>query len=161
MKEYAWPFSAIHKDGAIEIINNADELKAFNQKNGRWSDNHKVHVFMWYDMENLRGERVEVQNTWIVRDFFGKKVCFKDAERLMKWPAYHHYNKRMAQVRAIAAKGLPIPGTGCSKAGWKQNAPAKKNSGNKHKKRNIARAIYEAREYGVPNKLGNSVPENW
>lgn len=159
MNEYTWPFSAIHKDGAVEIINTLEDLKAFNAKNGRWDENLKTHVFIWHD--DFHGERVEVQNTWIMRDFYGEKVLFKDVKRLIEGSSYRHYNRRMAEVRAIAAKGLPIPGTGCSKAGWKQDAPAKKNSGNWQRQRNIARAIYEAKEYGVPNKLGASVKNVW
>lgn len=172
IKNYTFPFNAINADGSNIIINTLDELKAFNiNVCGQWgwkgwSDTR--YSYHWVNSryrtnDNIvdwRRQEIKVTNTWIVRDFFGKTVKFGNISEDLRGCRWASYNRSMKKVRDIAEKGLPIPRTGCRKAGWKQNAPAKKNSGKGHRRRNVAKAIYESAVYEIPNKLGNRI-ERW
>ena len=172
IKNYTFPFNAINADGTNIIINTLDELKAFNLNVcGQWgwkgwSDSR--YSYHWANSrlnadDNIvewRSHTVKVINTWIVRDFFGKPVKFAEITEDLRGGRWESYNRSMKKVRDIAEKGLPIPRTGCRKAGWKQNAPAKKNSGKGHRRRNVAKVFYESALYEIPNKLGNRI-ERW
>lgn len=154
---YTWPLNAIRFDGHIVPLPDVAAVRAFDARirraNESWSDKHQ-HTFHYH---YRFAEQVQTKYHWVVRDDFGRPItreAFYEA-----YPVSHPawYARRYAAARTAAEKGLPIPGTGCSKAGWKMNHTAKKNSGRGHRNRNRARAIYEAREYGVPNNVGNRV----
>lgn len=155
--EYLYPFTAVHMDGHTELLYTIDEVHDFIRRHGQFHDQHKYWQTRWYP----HYQSIECYHPWIVRDDRGRTVKYDDV--CCKYPMYWHYNKRQAEVRKIAEKGLPIPRTGCRKAGWKMNHTAKKNSGAGHRNRNRAKAIYEAKEYGVKNDVGGRVipHEDW
>lgn len=150
--EFLYPLNAIHIDGGVILLYTLDEVHAFIRKHGRFTEHH---VEWYYDPTDWARRRPVKASGWIVRDDRGRTVKYDDV--CIKYPMYYGWNQRNAEIRAIAAKGLPIPHTGCRKAGWKQNHPAKKNSGSGHRNRNRAKAIYEAKEYGVKNDVGGRV----
>jgi len=153
---YLYPLIAIHIDGKPILLYSNDALASFIGKYGQFTEHH---VDYYYDISSFMYRRKT--NGWIVRDDRGKIVKYDDVVSFgTNWK---YYNKRQAEIRGIAAKGLPIPRTGTSKAGWKMNHVAKKNSGSGHRNRNRALAIYDAKEYDVKNNVGNRVIpyEHW
>ena len=153
--EYLYPLTAIHIDGHTELLYNIDQVHDFIHKYGQFYDKHKYWHRRYVYTPTLHVEYVESYHPWIVRDDRGRIVKYDDV--CVQYPMYWHYNKRQAEVRKIAEKGLPIPGTGGYRKCWKMNHTAKKNSGAGHRNRNRAKAIYEAEEYGVKNDVGNRV----
>lgn len=156
--EYLYPLTAIHIGGHTELLYTIDEVHEFIRKYGQFHENHVYWTGHW---ENHSWISVKCYHPWIVRDDRGRVVKYDDV--CVQYPMYWHYNKRQAEVRKIAEKGLPIPGTGGYRKCWKMNHTAKKNSGAGHRNRNRAKAIYEAKEYGVKNDVGNRVipHEDW
>lgn len=150
--QYLYPLIAIHISGETILLYTNEAVLDFIKKYGRFHDHH---VWWWGRFSNGVYLSTKEIHPWIVRDDRGRIVKYDDV--CYKHKPYDGWNKRNAEIRAIAAKGLPIPYTGCSKAGWKMNHPAKKNSGSGHRNRNRAKAIYEAKEYGVKNNVGNRV----
>ncbi len=153
---YLYPLVAIHISGYTELLYTLEDVRAFIRKYGQFYEKHKYWYsrYLGYD-QYPRYESVEAYHDWIVRDDRGRVVKYDDV--CYKHVMYSGWNERNAKIRAIAAKGLPIPGTGCSKAGWKLNHTAKKNSGAGQRNRNRALAIFEAKEYGVKNDIGGRV----
>lgn len=147
---YLYPLNAIHIGGEVLLLYTESEVLDFIRKYGKFTEHH---VEWYYDWPSYTYRKKA--NGWIVRDDRGRIVKFDDV--CYQYVPYEHYNHRQAEIRAIAAKGLPIPRTGCRKAGWKMNHTAKKNSGSGHRNRNRAKAIYESKEYGVHNNIGNRV----
>lgn len=154
---YAWPLIAIRFDGHTIPLMDVAAVRAFEasirRANESWGDKHR-HTFQCH---HPFAHQIQTYYHWVIRDDLGRTVtpdAFYDAY-VSPRPAW--YARRHAAARAAAEKGLPIPGTGCAKAGWKINHTAKKNSGRGHRSRNRALAIYEAREYGVRNNVGNRV----
>jgi len=152
-----WPLLAIRFDGQTTTLSNPDAVRAFmsdiRSHNEHWGVKHvqQASPYGYWAIAPM-----VITSHWVVRDDFGAVITrelFDPATTLRsKWSA-----RRCKQVRIAAAKGLPIPGTGCWKAGYKMNHTAKKNSGSGHRNRNRALAIYEAAEYAVPNKIGSRV----
>lgn len=157
MKNFLFPLNAIHRNGEVILLYTLDEVYAFVRKYGRFYDHHVD--WHWY-FDNGRYCEYTKPNDWIVRDDRGRTVKYDD---ISGPPSYNYWiNKRNAEIRKIAEKGLPIPYTGCSKAGYKQNHTAKKNSGSGHRNRNRARCQYDQKEYGIKNKYGKPIPyEGW
>lgn len=153
---YLYPLTAIHIDGETILLYSNNAVLDFIKKYGRFTERH---VEWYYDYHSLTFRKKA--NGWIVRDDRGRVVKYDDV--CYQHQTYDWYNERNAKVRAIAEKGLPIPYTGTSKAGWKMNHTAKKNSGSGHRNRNRALAIYDAKEYGIKNNVGNRVIpyEHW
>lgn len=151
-KTIEWPLLAIHRNGETLEIHNADDLKTFFKINGKWSNKRETTI-PDYCRETRRYLWKTITHDWIMRDLFGRKVSFDDASHLIFASPYHWLRVRNAKLRAIAEKGLPIPHTGCRKAGRKQNAPGKKNSGRKHRLRNQAKANYDIKIHNLPGKL--------
>ena len=140
---YIYPLTAIHRNGYTELLYSFDAVQKFIQKYGRFSDSHKS---VYYDYNT--GEMRFFYEDWVVRDDLGNIVNCKffitnGYVKLRK--------KRLAKLKRYIKLGLPIPGTGCKKAGYKINHTAKKNSGSGHRNRNGALAIYNSKEY---NHLG-------
>jgi hypothetical protein len=144
--KYLYPLVAIHNNGYTVLLYSNDDVTNFIKKYGRW------HNHFTGSTRNM--------HPWIVQDDRGRVVTVDDF--ISSGTNWKYYNKRQAEVCAIAAKGLPIPGTGCSKVGWKINYTAKKNSGSGHRNRNRAKAIDDFKEYGIKNKLGRVISyEGW
>lgn len=145
---YLYPLNAISPEGRVILLYTVDAVYDFIKKNGRFHE----HRYYWiYDFGNYVNKKHVSE--WIIRDDRGRIVKYEDFP--INYEKY--YNRRRKEIREIAAKGLPIPGTGCSKAGYKMNHTAKKNSGAGHRNRNRALAIYEAKEYQVDNNIGGRV----
>lgn len=154
---FAWPLTAIRADGHTLTLRDVAAVRAFAASIRRdkqsWGAKHREsHYYPWpFDLSDV------TSFDWIVRDDLGRPITHQafvaahPSERFC-WDA-----TRKAEARAHAARGLPIPGTGCAKAGWKINHTAKKNGGAGQRNRARARAIYDAREYGVHNNVGNRV----
>lgn len=150
MNTIEWPLFLIRRSGEVLEINTSEELLGFVSCYGAWSLKHRMEIITGYSMHNGWPviDRMIVHNEWIARDSFGKVVGREIIDQLRKNTYYARYNKRMAEVRAIAEKGLPIPRTG--KIKWnKHNAPAKKNSGFKHHARNIERSKQDMKEHDL------------
>lgn len=158
--EYLYPLIAIHIDGHNELLYNINEVHDFIRKYGQFYDKHK-YWHRRYISHSPYIEYVDVYHHWVVRDDRGRIVKYDDV--CVKHPVYYWYNKRQAEVRKIAERGLPIPGAGGYRKCCKMNHTAKKNSGAGHRNRNRAKAIYEAKEYGVKNDVGGRVipHEDW
>lgn len=156
--QYLYPLVAVHNTGYTELLYSNNDVTNFIKKYGRWHDQHAY----WYT-RFVNSQLVSTKEThpWIVRDDRGRTVKVDDF--ISSGTNWKYYNERQAKIRAIADKGLPIPYTGCRKAGLKMNHTAKKNSGSGHRNRNRALAIYEAKEYEVKNNIGGRVIpyENW
>ena len=156
--EYLYPLIAINISGKTIMLYSHADVLSFIKKHGRF---YEHHTYWW--TRYVIGGLISTKETheWIVRDDRGRIVKYDDVG--FSYKPYELWNKNNAKIRAIADRGLPIPGTGCSKAGWKMNHPAKKNSGVGHRNRNRAKAIYEASEYNVKNNVGNRVirHEDW
>ena len=168
MKNYLFPLNAIHKDGHVVLLYTLDEVYAFIRKYGKFheyrtSSGERI-VSYKYDYSQPRAwsryipvyEYFTVVNDWIVRDDRGRRVKYDDIPS--RHSNYDYYNSRRAELRKFAEKGLPIPGTGCRKAGWKMNHTAKKNSGAGHRNRNRAICEYDRKEYGISNPYGKPMP---
>jgi hypothetical protein len=153
---YLYPLVAIHISGYTELLYTREDVYAFINKYGQFYEKHKYWYsrYIGYD-KYPRYEHVEGTHPWIVRDDRGRVVKYDDV--CYKHRPYSGWNERNAKIRAIAAKGLPIPGTGGYRKCWKMNHTAKKNSGAGHRNRNRAKAIYEAEEYGIKNDVGYRV----
>lgn len=160
--DYKYPITAINRDRTTLVLYSIDDVRAFVKKYGWWGKEWQKSWF-WYDYGyrnahpsipwNWSRRNEPVLYEWIMRDDWGRKVDplhfdFSDNS----WRT-----KRLKKIRHAEENGLPIPGTGTSKAGWKINHTAKKNSGAGHRNRNRAKAIYEAEEYGVKNDVGTRV----
>lgn len=163
MKNYLFPLNAIHKDGTVILLYTLDEVYAFIRKYGKFHEyrtSTKSTSEYYYDraLGGLRHKYswVTTENDWIVRDDRGRRVKYDDIPS--RHSNYDYYNSRRAEIRKIAEKGLPIPGTGCSKAGWRMNHTSKKNSGAGHRNRNRALCEYDRKEYGIKNKYGKPMP---
>lgn len=150
--QYLYPLIAIHISGETVLLYSNDDVLSFIKKNGRFHDHH---VWWWSRFTNGVYTSTKELHPWIMRDDRGRIVKYDDV--CYQHKPYDGWNKRNAKIRAIAAKGLPIPGTGGYRKCWKMNHTAKKNSGSGHRNRNRAKAIYEAKEYGVKNDVGNRV----
>lgn len=154
---YAWPLTAIRADGHIIALPDVNAVRAFDRHIRRqkesWGAKHReLYYFRWpFNVADF------TSFDWVVRDDLGRPVIRNAFFEVYPVPQRSWDAARNAKARACAAKGLPIPGTGCWKAGYKMNHTAKKNSGAGHRNRNRARAIDDAREYGVRNNVGNRV----
>lgn len=141
---YLYPITAIHIDGATSVLYSIEAVRAHVRKHGVFEERHVVY---WYDYRNhCQRERL---NTWILRDDRGRIVKYNDVIPPITYD-YRWTNVRNAKIRAIAAKGLPIPGTGCSKAGWKFNHKKKKHGGLHTRQKAAERARYDASIDGAP-----------
>lgn len=146
--KYLYPLNAIHIDGDVILLYTKEEVDKFIRKHGSWNDNHIDHIFNWSTRSNE-----EIHHNWIVRDDRGRIVDVEDFVERYTWK---YYNERRKKIRAIAEKGLPIPGTGTSKAGYKQNHPAKKNSGYHHFAKNASKYSYDIKTYDLKGKTRGS-----
>lgn len=152
MKNYLYPLIAVHKDGGSNIVlYTHEDVENFIRKYGRFYDRHKYWI---YDWKQFRSN--VCYNDWIVRDNAGRVVFYEDFPIRYKYTSFH--NK---EARAAAEKGLPIPGTGCNKAGWKQNHPAKKNSGAGARGRNACKAAYENKKYNIQDAKAAKYIDPW
>lgn len=163
MKNYLFPLNAIHKDGTVILLYTLDEVYDFINKYGKFHDyrtSTKSTSEYYYD-HTLGGLRHKyswktTENDWIVRDDRGKIVKYDDIPS--SHGKYYYYSSRLAEIRKIAEKGLPIPHTGRRR--WKKmNHTAKKNSGAGHRNRNRSRCEHDRKEYGIKNPYGK--PINW
>lgn len=145
--QYIYPLTAIHFSGETLMLYSSDAVLSFIKQYGRFTEHHVSYFYDWKNLIHYR--KID---GWIVRDDFGRVVKYEDF--CYQYKQYEHYNERMAKLRKIAEKGLPIPRTGCRKAGHKMNHTAKKNSGSGHRNRNRAKIAYEASEYGFRNNSG-------
>lgn len=160
--KYLYPLVAVHINGHTELLYTLEDVRTFIKKYGQFYEKHKYSYRQYLGYDSYpRYEYVQAYHPWIVRDDRGRIVKYDDV--CYQHALYDGYNKNMAKTRAIAEKGLPIPYTGTSKAGYKMNHTAKKNSGSGHRNRNRALAIYDAKEHGVKNNVGGRVIpyENW
>ena len=150
--EYLYPLNAIHIDGEVLLLYTYDEVKNFARKHGKWSESHVDYYYNFVFHRFVRERR----NIWIVRDDRGRKVNYDDI--IYNDAPWQYYNRRRAAIRKVAQRGLPIPGTGCHRAGWKMNHTAKKNSGSGHRNRNRARFVEDFQEFGIRNNNGKPIP---
>lgn len=150
--KYTYPLIAINIDTSTILLYTREDVIAFIDKYGKWHEHHR-YWHSWYDWKLGIRYGEYLIHEWIVRDDRGRKVDHRD---FFENYSFYYYNKSMAKIRSYAEKGLPIPGTGTSRP-WKMNHPRKKNSGKGHRNRNRAKAIYDAKEYGVKNNIGNRV----
>lgn len=123
--KYQFPIVAINRDGKTHTLDTLKDVEDFcnDRKNGKVGGYWYEYYFYGWEQEkripdlrksysptsfDLFGNFTE--NDWILRDNAGKVV---DRKQLFPpRPMYHHYNKVMAEKRAYAEKGLPIPGAG-------------------------------------------------
>jgi len=147
--EYLYPLVATHRNGNTELLYSFDAVQQFIKKYGRF---HEYHKHSFYDFRSHGF--ITSYYDWIVRDDRGRKVT---CDEFITNGYGVRWHKRQAELRHYAELGLPIPRTGCRKAGYKMNHPAKKNSGAGHRNRNRALAIYEAGQYKVKNNVGGRV----
>lgn len=153
--EFLYPLNAIHRDGEVILLYTLEEVHKFLAKYGEITEHH---VEYYYDFSYHMYRRKA--NGWIIRDDRGRVVKYEDVQK--QWPPYQYRNDHHRRIRAIAEKGLPIPRTGCSKAGRKINHTAMKNSGAGKRNRDRALCEYDRKEYGVKNRLGKPIPwEGW
>jgi hypothetical protein len=149
---YTYPLIAINIDGSTILLYTREEVLNFIDKYGIWNDHHRVWA-SWWDWQAGIHHGEYHYYPWIVRDDRGKKVNHRD---FYDAPSWKRYNEYQAKIRFFADKGLPIPRTGKRK--WRRHhAPAMKNSGSGHRNRNRAKAIDDAKEYGIKNDVGNRV----
>ena len=149
---YLFPLNAINIDSTVILLYTMDEVHSFIRKYGQFHDHHKYSHY-----NSMLREFISGSHTWIVRDDCGRIVKFDD----VKPPVYDYYawrNKRNKHIRHAESLGLPIPGQRHARAGWKQNHPAKKNSGSGKRNRDRSICEYERIEYGIPNKYGKVKP---
>jgi hypothetical protein len=154
MNNFLFPLNAIHRNGEVVLLYTLDEVYSFIKKYGRFYDQHVE--WYWYFVDGRYVEHNK-PNDWILRDDRGSVVRYDDIPN--RHDRYHYWNKRNAEIRKIAEKGLPIPGTGGYRKCWKMNHTAKKNSGAGHRNRNRALCEYDRKEYGIKNKYGS--PRSW
>ena len=107
---YLYPLNAIDTEGRVILLYTVDAVYDFIKKNGRFYDRR---YYRFYNYRNYVSEKRVSE--WIVRDDRGRIVKYEDFP--IDYEKY--YNRRRKEIREIVVKGLPIPGTGCSKAGWK------------------------------------------
>lgn len=153
--DYLYPLNAIHCDGRVELLYTVEEVHNFIKRVKHFREHHVEYYY-------VRGywDKTPQFNEWVVRDDRGRVVKYNDFVTSSEYLNY--YAKRHAKIRQSMEKGLPIPYTGCSKAGWKMNHTAKKNSGSGHRNRNRAFCQEVENEYGVKNTLGKPIPyEGW
>jgi len=162
--EYKYPITAINRDRSTLLLYTIDDIRAFVKKNGWWGEEWQRTRCWWYSYGvrnphpgipwnwNRRTEPTYYQ--WIMRDEWGRKVKptdFDFSDRSWR-------DKHLKKIRHAEELGLPIPGQRHARSGWKQNAPAKKNSGKGKRNRDRALCEYERKEYGIKNKYGNVRP---
>lgn len=148
--KYVYPLIATHESGYTILLYNKDEVLSFTRKYGQFDDHRYNYVYNFTLTPSLTKI---ITNPWLVRDDLGYIVNYQKFMAENSTPLWYRYNKRRAEIRKIAEKGLPIPGTGTSRP-YCTNHAQKKNSGRGHRNRNRALAIYEAKEYNVKNKVG-------
>jgi len=152
MKNYLYPLIAVHKDGGTNIVLYTREVVYnFIHEYGRFYDRHTHWVHDWKQCRSN-----VCYNDWIVRDNAGKIVSYDDFPY-----RYNYTNPRIKKARGTTERGLPIPGTGCSKAGRKQNHPAKKNSGDGARGRNAVKAAYENKKYNIQDTKATKYNDPW
>jgi hypothetical protein len=148
---YTYPLIATHIDGGTILLYTREEVLNFRKTYGPW---HKYHRH-WVGYVGWKYLGEWMTHEWIVRDDWGKEVFVNDFE-ISNRPFSKYWTKRMQAVSTAMKRGLPIPSTGKRK--WhRHHAPAKKNSGSGHRNRNRAKAIDDAKEYGIKNDVGNRV----
>lgn len=149
---YLYPLNAIHSNGRTKLLYTLEEVHKFIAEHGRF---YTHHVESYFCLTGY-GYREFKTNGWIVRDDRGRIVTYEDV--CVQIHMYYGWNKRNAEIRKIAENGLPIPYTGCRKAGRKMNHTAKKNSGSGHRNRNRALCEYDRKAYGIRNNYGKVIP---
>lgn len=156
---YLYPIVLTSRDGETKLIYSADEFRsfAFNRKNGgvgtyfdEYTDWHNRYS-RWIEGVYFNKYRSCFENRWIARDDRGRKVDCRDFEL---GPDRNRY--RRVGSNNFEFRNGPVPFVRHSKP-WKMNHTAKKNSGSGHRNRNRAKAIYEAKEFGVKNNVGGRV----
>jgi hypothetical protein len=146
--QYLYPVNAVHKDGkTVVLLYNESAVKSFCRSNRVGT--YRKSTTRKYNYLVKSYEYVEVVNDWILRDDRGRMVDITAFEY-----KYSRYNKpsRKKKRQNRDLRGCTIPYTRCCKAGWKQNAPAKKNSGNGKRARDWAAAQADEKEYGIKSR---------
>lgn len=164
--EYKYPLTAISRDGSTIMLYTFDDVRAFYKKNGWWGEDWQRTWCYWQSYKNIKNRNhpsvpwnysrytEPTQYQWIIRDEWGRKVNPTD----FNFSKTTWWDERMKKVHHAAALGLPIPYQRHSRAGWKQNAPAKKNSGAGKRNRDRSQCEYERKEYGIKNPYGKTRP---
>ena len=162
--EYKYPITAINRDRSTLLLYTVDDIRKFVKKNGWWGEEWQ-RTWHWWHSYGVRNPHPSIPwnygrlteptfYQWIMRDEWGRKVRptdFDFSDRSWR-------DRRLKEIRHAEALGLPIPGQRHRRAGWKANAPAKKNSGKGKRNRDRALCEYEFQEYGIKNKYGNVQP---
>lgn len=158
--KYKYPLTAINRDRTTVLLYTVDDVRKFVAKNGWWGEEWQKN-WLWYNSYGVRNPHPSVpwnwnrrdepiQYNWIIRDEYGCKVKPTDFD----FSNNTWRSERLKKIRHTEALGLPIPGQRHARSGWKQNAPAKKNSGKGHLNRNRSLCEYDRIEYGIKNPYG-------
>ena len=156
--KFLFPLVATHIDGRTILYYSLDDLRGHIKKYGKFHQ-HRTYSEMSreYDTSGKYAYVfVQKYNDWVVRDDRGRVVTVNDLPKVKQ--RYYHWRRSSAQFDRAMELGLPIPYTGCSKAGWKMNHTAKKNSGKGHRNRNRALCEHDFQEFGIRNKYGKPKP---
>ena len=143
--EYLYPLIATDRDGKTELFYDADSFREFAlhrcaKVGGRWA----VTEYRW-------SNTVVVENDWIVRDDRGRPVDIDDF-RVTKY--YYRHNK-------YNFRDGPVENIGHNRAGWKQNATAKKNGGSGASARRASKVRYENKVYGLKDIRSERYSNPW
>lgn len=157
MKKFLFPLNAIHNNGSVKLLYTMDDVYTFIRKYGVFNEHH-ANSISYYATHPLTGRPTimfkRVIYDWIVRDDAGRVVKYDDIPKRTNNP---HWEKYCATINHCIELGLPIPRTGCRKAGRKINHTAMKNSGAGHRNRNRALCEYERIEYGIKTPYGGVI----
>lgn len=157
--EYKYPLTATNRGGSTLLLYTIEDVRAFVSKYGWWGEEWQRNWWYAYGERNphpstpwFYSRRNELTHyEWIIRDDFGAKVKPTNFD----FSNNNWREKHIATIRHAESLGLPIPGQRHSRAGWKQNAPAKKNSGAGKRNRDRSICREHQQEYNIQNRYGS------